>query len=58
VVSKNVNTDSFIEYLRSHEMTSNVEVQRVSRSALKGVDDVIRELEAKLALPSENDILR
>ena len=56
-----LHTETFIEYLRSHDMTSNVEldqVQRVSWSDLKGVDDVIRELEAKVALPFENDALR
>jgi ATP-dependent 26S proteasome regulatory subunit len=57
----NLDTDRFIEYLRSHYLKSNVEleeVERVSWSALKGVDHVIRELEAKVALPFENDALR
>src|SRR5579875_962487 len=51
------NTESFIEYLRSRNMTSNVdidEVDPVSWKDLKGVDDVIQELEAKIALPFEN----
>jgi SpoVK/Ycf46/Vps4 family AAA+-type ATPase len=56
-----LDTGSFIEYLRTHYMMSNVEieeVQRVSLSDLKGADNVIRELEAKIALPFENDALR
>jgi predicted AAA+ superfamily ATPase len=56
-----VTSDSFIEYLRSHDMTSNVEldeVQRVTWSDLKGVDEVICELEAKVALPFEQDAVR
>ena len=59
--AKSVDTQTVIDYLRSHFMVSNVEleeVQRVSWSDLKGVDDVIRELEAKVALPFENDDLR
>ncbi len=55
-----IDTDRFLEYLRSQDMTSNVEieeVQRVEWTDLKGVDGVIRELEAKVALPFENDAL-
>jgi transitional endoplasmic reticulum ATPase len=55
-----LDTDIFIEYLRSNHMDSNVEieeVQPVKWSDLKGVDDVIRILEAKVALPFENDAL-
>jgi ATP-dependent 26S proteasome regulatory subunit len=55
-----VETAGFIEYLRSDDMASNVEleqVQRVDWKDLKGVDSVIRELEAKVALPFENDAL-
>jgi len=55
-----LDTESFIQYLRSQDMTSNVEleeVQRVDWSDLKGVDEVIQELEAKIALPFENDAL-
>ena len=58
---KTVDTEAMIEYLRSHYMVSNVEleeVQRVTWNDLKGVDNVIRELEAKVALPFENDALR
>jgi transitional endoplasmic reticulum ATPase len=53
-------TESFIDYLRSRNMTSNVdidEVEEVSWSDLRGVDDVIEELEAKIALPFENHAL-
>jgi shikimate kinase len=53
-------TDAFIEYLRDRNMTSNVdidEVEEVSWNDLKGVDDVIRELEAKIVLPFENHAL-
>ena len=51
-------TDAFIDYLRSQELTSNVElgeVADVKLSELKGVDDVIKSLEANIALPLEND---
>ena len=56
----NLNTAAFTEYLRSQDMTSNVELQEVPPvdwKDLKGVDDVIRALEAKIALPFENDTL-
>ncbi|HEX4810799.1 MAG TPA: ATP-binding protein [Bryobacteraceae bacterium] len=52
-----IDTDIFIDYLRSHNMTSNVrieEVRPVSWKDLKGMDDVIAALEAKIALPFEN----
>lgn len=55
-----VDTESFIEYLRSMHMTSNVdlgEVQAVDLYSLKGVDDVIEALEANIILPLENDEL-
>jgi len=55
-----VDTDRFMDYLASRNLTSNVvieEVQRVDWNELKGVDDVIRSLEAKIALPFENDAL-
>ncbi|HZN32802.1 MAG TPA: AAA family ATPase [Pirellulaceae bacterium] len=51
-------TDSFIDYLRSQELTSNValgEVTQVELRELQGVDDVIRSLEANIVLPLEND---
>lgn len=47
----------FVDYLRSQDMVSNVdldEVQPVHWNELKGVDEVIRALEAKIALPFEN----
>lgn len=53
-------TECFIDYLRSQHMTSNVdidEVEEVSWKDLKGVDDVIEELEAKIALPFDNGAL-
>lgn len=52
-----LNTPNFIDYLRSQNMFSNVdldEVQPIHWDDLKGVDDVIRALEAKIALPFEN----
>jgi SpoVK/Ycf46/Vps4 family AAA+-type ATPase len=55
-----LDTEGFLDYLSTHDMTSNVkieEVQPVKWSDLKGVDDVIRVLEAKIALPFENDAL-
>ncbi|HZL90648.1 MAG TPA: ATP-binding protein [Pirellulaceae bacterium] len=51
-------TEPFIEYLRTQQLTSNVEIGEVAQvelSELKGVDDVIRSLEANIALPLEND---
>jgi AAA+ superfamily predicted ATPase len=53
-------TDDFIEYLRTQQLTSNVslgEVAEVDLSELQGVDDVLRSLEANIALPLENDAL-
>jgi transitional endoplasmic reticulum ATPase len=53
-------TDDFISYLREHYLKSNVELEEVAPVELhdlKGVDDVIRALEAKIALPLENDAL-
>jgi transitional endoplasmic reticulum ATPase len=55
-----VNTERFVEYLRSQDLTSNVEIEQVAKvdwNDLKGVDEVIRALEAKIALPFENDAL-
>ena len=55
-----VDTGSFIEYLRSQRLTSNVdldEVQQVDLRDLVGVDEVIRNLEIHIALPLENDQL-
>jgi ATP-dependent 26S proteasome regulatory subunit len=53
-------TESFTAYLQEHNLASNVEVSQVEAvdwKDLKGVDDVIRALEAKIALPLENDAL-
>jgi hypothetical protein len=53
-------TDVFIEYLRSQRLASNVdlgEVQTVNLKDLKGVDDVLRNLEINIVLPLENDEL-
>jgi SpoVK/Ycf46/Vps4 family AAA+-type ATPase len=50
-------TDTFIEYLTSKNITSNVEIEEVEPvtwSELKGIDDVIEALEAKIVLPFEN----
>ena len=55
-----INTDRFIEYLRSQRMASNVdlaEVQAVDLHDLKGIDDVIEALEANIILPLEDDRL-
>jgi transitional endoplasmic reticulum ATPase len=57
---KNLTTDVFIEYLRSQRLASNVdlgEVQTVDLKDLKGVDDVLRNLEINIVLPLENDEL-
>jgi transitional endoplasmic reticulum ATPase len=53
-------TEQFIDYLRSRQLSSNVdlgEVQTVELSALKGVDDVLQSLEANIIIPLENDEL-
>lgn len=53
-----ITTDTFIEYLRSQRLASNVdleEVQQVALTDLVGVNDVIRDLEIYIALPLEND---
>jgi ATP-dependent 26S proteasome regulatory subunit len=53
-------TEVFTEYLRSQRLASNVdleEVQDVDLRDLKGVDDVLRQLEINIALPLENDSL-
>jgi ATP-dependent 26S proteasome regulatory subunit len=52
-----LDTELFIAYLSSNNMTSNVdidEVQPVTWRDLKGMDDVIEALEAKIILPFEN----
>ncbi len=55
-----LDTDQFIEYLRSRYLISNVnlgEVQTVDLNDLKGVDEILQSLEANLILPLENDEL-
>ena len=55
-----LNTDVFVDYLRSQRLASNVnleEVQAVDLKDLKGVDDVLRHLEINIVLPLENDAL-
>ncbi len=55
-----VDTESFIEYLRSQRLASNVnldEVAEVDLRSLKGIDDIIRSLEANVVLPLENESL-
>jgi transitional endoplasmic reticulum ATPase len=55
-----IDTEGFIEHLRSLHMTSNVdlgEVQSVDLTSLKGIDEVIEALEANIILPLENDAL-
>jgi ATP-dependent 26S proteasome regulatory subunit len=57
---KPLDTDSFIEYLRSQRMASNVdlaEVEGVDFDTLKGLDDLIESLEANIIVPLENDEL-
>jgi len=56
----NLDTDRFIDYLRKQNLTSNVEIGEVAQvdwNDLKGMDDVVSALEAKIALPLENDAL-
>jgi transitional endoplasmic reticulum ATPase len=53
-----LDTDRFIAYLRANRLFSNVdleEVQPVALHDLRGVDDVIRSLEANVVVPLEND---
>jgi ATP-dependent 26S proteasome regulatory subunit len=50
-------TERFLGYLRSQYLASNVdlnEVQAMNLHDLKGVDEVIRDLEANIILPLEN----
>jgi transitional endoplasmic reticulum ATPase len=50
-------TGLFLEYLNEHNLVSNVEIEEVEPvtwNDLRGVDDLIQELEAKIALPFEN----
>ena len=57
---RGLDTERFVDYLRSQHLTSNVdlqEVQQVRLEDLRGVEDVIRSLEANIVLPLENDAL-
>jgi len=57
---RELDTGRFTEYLAAQNMTSNVELEEVESvdwKDLKGFDDVIRALEAKIALPFENRTL-
>jgi adenylate kinase family enzyme len=53
-------SDRFIDYLKSHQLSSNVdlgEVQPADLSSLQGIDDVLQSLEANLIIPLEQDEL-
>jgi transitional endoplasmic reticulum ATPase len=52
-----LDTDTFIDHLQSQNLVSNVEIQEVEPvdwTDLKGMDELVLELEAKIALPLEN----
>jgi transitional endoplasmic reticulum ATPase len=54
--ARDLTTDSFIDYLGSQNLTSNVEIEQVTAvdwKDLKGVEDIIHALEVKIALPFE-----
>ena len=56
-----VDTDQIIDYLRTMRLASNVElgeVAQVDLRDLRGVDDVIRSLEANIVIPLEDGELR
>jgi transitional endoplasmic reticulum ATPase len=51
-----LDTDRFVDYLVSRNLNSNVQIKEVAAvdwNELKGVDDVIRALDAKIAFPLE-----
>jgi transitional endoplasmic reticulum ATPase len=55
-----ITTEIFIDYLRSQRLASNVdlgEVQAVDLKDLKGVDEVLRNLEINIVLPLQNNEL-
>lgn len=57
---EHLTTEQFIDYLRSCQLVSNVdlgEVQAVDIDDLKGLDDIIKSLEANLIVPLEHDEL-
>jgi predicted AAA+ superfamily ATPase len=50
-------TEAFLDYLREHHLTSNVdldEVQPVTLADLRGVDEVVRALETHIVLPLQD----
>src|SRR3984885_5120049 len=54
---RDLDTDRFIDYLVSRNLNSNVQIEEVAAvdwKDLKGVDDVIRALDAKIAFPLED----
>jgi shikimate kinase len=58
--AEGLDTEGFIEYLRSQHLTSNVdltEVQNVTLADLHGVPGVVESLETHVVLPLENDVL-
>lgn len=55
-----INTEEFIDILRSHQLISNInleEVQSVALEDLCGMDEVIDSLKANIITPLENDAL-
>ena len=55
--TQELDTDRFVEYLAARNLTSNVQIKEVAAvdwKDLKGVDDVIRALDAKIAFPLED----
>lgn len=55
-----LDTDAFIDLLRSRQLSTNVdlgEVQAVELKDLKGIDDVLEALELNVIMPLENDVL-
>jgi transitional endoplasmic reticulum ATPase len=57
---KDLDTDKFIEYMRSQRMGSNVdleEVEAVDIKSLRGIDDIVESLEANIIVPLERDDL-
>ena len=58
ISSELTSTEDFIEYLRSRQLASNVELKEVENIQLfdlVGVDELVESLEANVAFPLEND---
>jgi len=58
--NEGLDTEKFIEYMRSQRMGSNVdldEVEAFELKSLRGVDDVLEALEANIIVPLERDDL-